>query len=75
MNFEKKIPVFLETIEAFTFDPFINPYFDFLESLIINGYVVTIHRNGHGLDNPMQTIDEINHMRNFIKHYKKAIGM
>ena len=72
-NTDKVVPVYLETIEAFPFDDIVNDHFNFLEKLVSQGYTLTIHREtGKEI---LQTISDIAHVKNFIAHYKRAIGV
>lgn len=72
-NNEKVVPIYLDTIEAFPFDNMVNDHFKFLEKLVAKGYTLTIHRDTR--KEVLQTITDVSHIRNFITHYKKAIGV
>ncbi|SDJ94900.1 hypothetical protein SAMN04487898_105128 [Pedobacter sp. ok626] len=75
-NYQKIIPIYLETIEAFPYDDMVNDYFKFLEKLVKKGYTLTIHREmGTKKQEVLQTISDVQHVKNFIAHYKKAIGI
>lgn len=69
----KTIPILINTIDAFTGDVNGLEYFDYLENLIVKGYKIALY--GIGDDEPMQTFESLNHIQNFIKGHRRAMGI
>lgn len=70
---KKKVPILLDTIDAFYKDDYVINYFIFIEKMIEDGYVIELYMVGD--KEPTQIFETIEHIKNFNKRHSQSIGV